>query len=58
MRWTILNGYGWSALTDLGACCFDVMKQQDFEMVAVTKMAAEDAHLVGPKKLPKPRGQV
>ena len=57
MQWTILNGLGWSALTYLDACCFDV-KQQDFQLVAVTKMAAEDARLLGPKKLAEPRGQV
>ena len=34
----------------LDACCFD--------LVAVTKMAAEDARLHGPKKLAEPRGPV
>ena len=50
MRGTILNGHGGSGLTYLDACRFDVVKQQDFQMVAVTKMAAEDALLLGPKK--------
>ena len=58
MWWTILNGHRWSVLTYLDACCFDVVKQQDFQMVAVTKMASEDARLLGPKKLAEPREQV
>lgn len=49
-RQTILNGPVGSGLTYMEACRFDVVKQQDFQMVAVTKMAAEDALLLGPKK--------
>ena len=49
-RGTILNGHGGSGLTYLDACRFDVVKEQDYQMVAVTKMAAEDALLLGPKK--------
>ena len=57
MRSTILNGHGGSGLAYLDACRFDVVKQQDFQMVVVTKMAAEDAVLLGPKRPPEQRTQ-
>ena len=50
IRSTILQGHGGSGLTYLDACRFDVVEQQDFQMAVVTKMAAEDANLLGSRK--------
>lgn len=50
MRKNILNGHTESGSAYMHACCFDVLKQQDYQMVVVANMAAEDAILLGPKK--------
>lgn len=50
MRKNILNGHAESGQAYMHACCFDVLKEQDYQMVVVANMAAEDAILLGPKK--------
>ena len=47
-RPNILNGLAASGEQYLHACRFDVVKQQDYEMVALANMAVEDALLLGP----------